>query len=189
MKYAGFWVRLAAGLIDFIIFLPLMLLYFWTESHSRTGTLLMVIPYYLFYAGFCIFFLGKYGKTPGKMVMKIVVTRKDGTTIGYREALLRHAVDAIFGVIAGIGMLIAVFHTDYAVFSDQLTWMQRNKIIMENTPTFATLAGSLSIAWCYSELIVLLFNKKKRAIHDFIAGTVVVHSQQVWTANQEEAAA
>ena len=90
MKYAGFWVRLAAGLIDFIIFLPLMFLYSWVESYSRTGTLFLVIPYYLFYAGFCIAFLGKYGKTPGKMVMKVVVTSVDGSSIGYREAVLRH---------------------------------------------------------------------------------------------------
>lgn len=116
MRYAGFWVRAAAGLIDFIVFLPLMLLYFWTETHSRTGTLLLVIPYYLSYAGFCIFFLANYGKTPGKMMMKIEVTHTDGARIGIKEALLRHSVDAVFGLIAGVGMLIAVLHTEPTIF-------------------------------------------------------------------------
>ena len=39
-------------------------------------------------------------------------------------------------------------------------WMQPLKIIEE--------------VWVWSEFIVLLMNRKKRAIHDFIAGTVVV---------------
>jgi uncharacterized RDD family membrane protein YckC len=29
-------------------------------------------------------------------------------------------------------------------------------------------------SWTASEVVVLLFNRKKRALHDFIAGTVVV---------------
>ena len=32
----------------------------------------------------------------------------------------------------------------------------------------------LSYAWMLSEVVTMLFNEKKRAIHDFIAGTVVV---------------
>jgi len=178
MKYAGFWVRLASGLIDFILFLPLMFFYFWVESHNRTGTLLIVIPYYLFYAAFCIIFLGKYGRTPGKMVMKIAVTRIDGSSIGYREALLRHSVDAMFGIFAGIGMLIAVLHTEPSVFNNQLTWIQRSQQIRNNSPSFAPIADLVSNIWVYSELLVLLFNKKRRALHDFIAGTVVVHDKK-----------
>jgi uncharacterized RDD family membrane protein YckC len=178
MKYAGFRVRLAAGLIDFIIFIPLMFLYFWVESQSRTGTVFIVMPYYLFYAIYCIVFIGKYGQTPGKMVMKITVTRTDGTSIGYREALLRHSVEAIFGFVAGTGMLIAVLQTEPSVFNDQLTWIQRSQLIRYNSPSFASVADLLSNIWVYSELIVLFFNKKKRALHDFIAGTVVVHAQK-----------
>ena len=161
-----------------------MLLYFWAESYSRTGTLLLVIPYYLSYAAFCIFFLAKYGKTPGKMMMKIVVTRLDGARIGFKEALMRHSVDAIFGLIAGIGMLVAILQIEPTIFNNEMGWIDRNKLITYNTPSFASVAGMLSIAWGYSELIVLLFNKKRRAIHDFIAGTVVVHLEM---ANKEDA--
>ena len=31
-------------------------------------------------------------------------------------------------------------------------------------------------AWLFSEFQVLLFNCRKRALHDFIAGTVVIHT-------------
>jgi uncharacterized RDD family membrane protein YckC len=118
------------------------------------------------------------------MMMKIVVTRLDGARIGLNEALMRHSVDAIFGLIAGIGMLVAVLQTEPTIFNSEIGWIDRNKLITNNTPSFASAAGMLSIAWGYSELIVLLFNKKRRAIHDFIAGTVVVHLEM---ANKEDA--
>jgi len=34
----------------------------------------------------------------------------------------------------------------------------------------------LYAVWVYGELIVLLTNKKRRALHDFLAGTVVIRS-------------
>jgi uncharacterized RDD family membrane protein YckC len=35
--------------------------------------------------------------------------------------------------------------------------------------------GFASFIYDWSEIIVLLTNKKRRAIHDYIAGTVVIH--------------
>ena len=35
----------------------------------------------------------------------------------------------------------------------------------------------LTNIWIYSEFIVLLTNKRKRAIHDYIAGTVIIKSK------------
>lgn len=111
-------------------------------------------------------------------MMKIEVTLTDGAKIGFKEALLRHSVDLAFGLIAGIGMLIAVLHTEPTLYNAEMAWIERNKIIMENSPKFATIAEMLSTAWVFSELIVLLFNKRKRAVHDYIAGTVVVHASK-----------
>jgi len=31
--------------------------------------------------------------------------------------------------------------------------------------------------WYWSEIIVILFNKRNRALHDFLAGTVVIHKK------------
>ena len=36
--------------------------------------------------------------------------------------------------------------------------------------------------WTWSELIVMLFNQRRRALHDFIAGTVVIADQKVQNA-------
>jgi len=44
-------------------------------------------------------------------------------------------------------------------------------------PAWYSLVSTLSQVWWWSEFIVLLFNKRKRAIHDFMAGTVVIKKQ------------
>jgi uncharacterized RDD family membrane protein YckC len=178
MKYAGFGPRLLAGLIDFIILLPLLFFYFWVQSHGQTITLLIVIPYFLAFALFNILFLAKCGRTPGKMVMHITITKVDGGNIGYREAFLRHSVDLVFAIISSIGIFIAIQNTAPEVFSSLYSWNQRTTMIMTHNPTFAQIATTCSNVWIWSELIVLLLNKKRRAIHDFIAGTVVIHDQK-----------
>jgi hypothetical protein len=45
----------------------------------------------------------------------------------------------------------------------------------EATPSWHSVTDGLYWAWIASELVVLLFNEKRRALHDFIAGTVVIH--------------
>lgn len=49
-----------------------------------------------------------------------------------------------------------------------------DRLLHAATPLWGLWAGYAQTAWLFSELIVLLFNEKKRAIHDFIAGTVVI---------------
>ena len=178
MRYAGFWTRLVAGLIDAIVFMPLMLLYIWIQSRSYAGILIYVLPYWFCAAFYNIVLLARYGQTLGKMALRIKVTRVDGSDIGFKEACLRHSIDAIFGFLSGIGMIIAILVTGPDIFTGAYTWIEQTKIIAPNTPAFAEIAKNMSKIWIWSELIVLLFNKKRRAIHDFIAGTVVIHAQK-----------
>jgi uncharacterized RDD family membrane protein YckC len=178
MRYAGFWVRFVAGCCDFLVFIPILAIYIWIESRGYTGSLLIVIPYFLTYALYCIFFLTRCGQTPGKMIARIRVVRLDGARISFREAALRHSVDFAFALAAGIGMLIAIHRAGPSVFTPEYTWFARNQIVVPNMPRLASIAQDLSNVWICSEMVVLLFNKKRRAIHDFIAGTVVIHVEK-----------
>ena len=175
MKYAGFWSRLAAGVIDFVVFLPIMFLFAWLQRSSYAGSLILVFPYWMLYSAYNIVLLAYDGQTVGKKIMRIRVTRIDGSRIGPKEAVLRHFVDVLFATTAGIGMLLAYRETGADAFTSAYTWTERNRVIVSNIPRFASTADTLSTVWLLSELVVLLFNEKRRAIHDFIAETVVVH--------------
>lgn len=53
---------------------------------------------------------------------------------------------------------------------------QRNQMIFENMPEFFQWACWAFLAWLILDIIILLLNEKKRALHDFIAGTIVIHT-------------
>ncbi len=111
------------------------------------------------------------------MVYKIkVVKNKDGTDIGYKESFLRFSVDILLLIPIIIGQLIALMYISSTDFPS-LRWLDISIETQKNIPQWAEIAGIGQQVWFWSELVVLLFNKKKRAIHDFIAGTVVIHSE------------
>lgn len=174
MNYAGFWLRLGAGIIDFLIFIPILFLYLYLRLFSWEIAIMIVIPYFFLWSIYNIYFHGRWGQTIGKMVTKIKVVRLDGSTIDYTHAFLRHAVDFLFSILSSIAQVVAILSVSKTTF-ESLGWMETNKIIYNNTPAWGQWGGHLSTIWIYSELAVLLFNKKKRAIHDFIAGTVVIN--------------
>jgi len=60
-----------------------------------------------------------------------------------------------------------------------LNWMAKQKYLMSLTPVLFTIYTWSSNIWTYGELFVLLLNKRKRALHDFIADTVIVRTKYV----------
>jgi uncharacterized RDD family membrane protein YckC len=146
LHYAGFWIRFVAKFVDGLILgIP-----FWVIMFITTGTtgaltytrsqaappssansvliLLMQLGFIGLHFGYQIFFLGKYGATPGKMLCQLRVVLSDGTRFGY-------------GLAAG-----------------------------------RTFAEMLSYMTCYIGYFMSAFdNPQKRALHDHICNTRVVH--------------
>jgi uncharacterized RDD family membrane protein YckC len=66
--------------------------------------------------------------------------------------------------------------TDEAYFS--LGDLERSVRIVETAPPWYQAVNILTQIWIWSEFLTMLFNKKRRAIHDFMAGTVVIKGRQ-----------
>jgi uncharacterized RDD family membrane protein YckC len=49
--------------------------------------------------------------------------------------------------------------------------------MVELAPAWHPTVTVLLQIWVWGEFVTMLFNKKRRAVHDFIAGTVVIRSQ------------
>jgi len=56
-------------------------------------------------------------------------------------------------------------------------WMERLGYLIPLYPSWYDLVASRYLIWLFSEAFFLLINKRKRAIHDFIAGTVVINRE------------
>jgi uncharacterized RDD family membrane protein YckC len=174
MKYAGFWKRFGAGWIDgFALLLPSLFL-MWLHSISRTWAFLTELPLgFLFYA-YEIYFHGRRGQTIGKRSVDIKVVSLDGSSISWRQAFLRSSVGLGLGVLYSISKFVALFKITDADYS-ALSWVELAIKETELSPYINEITAAMYV-WMASEVVVLLFNRKKRALHDYIAGTVVVET-------------
>lgn len=164
--YAGFWRRSAAMAIDVLVLWPIS---FAVMLFAPRYGLVLSLAIGTLYP---IYFHAVYGQTLGKMAVAIKVLRTDGRSIGWYEALWRSSVDLALAAIMLIETVIVLISMPEGQ-ADASSWaVAQAQIAMEGTGFFRALHW-LSSVWLYSELFTMLFNDKRRALHDFIGGTVV----------------
>jgi len=177
MSYAGFWPRTLAMIVDGIIVVVVgMVATFFAGFVSWVAAITMDLILYGLFSLYWILLTGIYGQTIGKWVAGIKVIPLDGSRITISHGLLRYSVDLFTSLLITSSTVIALLAVDPIQFNTSGFWEQQ-QLIVNNTPTWNSVVENISTVWVLSELVVLMFNKKRRAIHDFIAGTVVVHSR------------
>lgn len=97
MEYVGFWKRVGAYLIDFLI-LNIISLF--------VGSFLSIFVFWFYFAGWES---SEKQATPGKMVIKSKVVDNDGQRISFGRATGRHFSRILSGMIFGIGLLMVAF--------------------------------------------------------------------------------
>ena len=174
--YAGFWKRFCAGWVDAFIIIPLALMLVWLEGFDRTLAIVITIPSSILFAMYNVYFNARFGGTLGKLAVGIRITKPDGSRIGWLEAWKRSFVDLVFAFIVLVVEVWGLIHVDAQSFTS-LGWIERTQLVNTYAPKWYGIIAVAQQVWIWSEVIVLLFNKRKRAIHDFIAGTVVVKNE------------
>jgi len=169
-------MRLAAGIADAIILIPFGILFVWLEGIDRNVAMVVTIPSVSLFALYNVFFNARFGGTPGKLFFDIRITRPDGTPIDWSHAWWRSSVDLIFAALFLCVNIWALSQIDPSVYSE-LNWKNRPEVLASFFPPWWGLVFILQTIWIWGELIVLLLNTRKRAIHDFIAGTVVIKKE------------
>ena len=175
--YASFWQRLGAYLLDFLILLPIIALGIWGGEQSRLFSAYYLLPGIAFNFWFHAYLVKRYGGTPGKLIVGIKITKLEGEPVGYIEAVLRYSVLFVLGLISQVTLLQATLGMSEAEYF-ALDWQERMLRIQELAPSWLGSITLLTNIWVWSEFAVMLTNKKRRAIHDFMAGTVVVRAKQ-----------
>ncbi len=176
--YAGFWIRLGSLLLDFIIMIPVVVFILFLNGLSMNYYYYTLIPNLIFTIWYRIYLVKKYGGTPGKLIMGIKILKIDGSDVSWKEAILREIVTISLTIFASIIQIIALSQADKTHY-ESLTWLTKQKYVMSLTPLLFTIYTWSSNTWVYSEFFVLLFNKRKRALHDFIAKTVIVRTMYI----------
>ncbi len=173
MVYAGFSKRFGAFWIDFIIFVPLIFFVMWGNEQWRLFELFYFAPGMVFGVYFSVYLVKRYGGTPGKLLLNIKIVKLDGSNVGYKESVIRYSVIFLLSVVSSIvdfPVLLEMSDSKYFSMGLNARWDYR----ISHQSQFSKYLTILTQIWIYSEFIVLLLNKKKRALHDYMAGTVVV---------------
>lgn len=176
--YAGFWPRFVALWADiFVLLIPIAILTYLRYLSYDTFMIVGVFSF-VFSVFYNVYTTGKWGGTPGKLMVGIKVLRLDGSKIGWSNAWLRYSVELVSGLLFEIGYCIALTHISRDEFNS-ISYTEKNTLLFKNLP-WSSQFHWFNHIYVWSELIVLLMNQKRRAIHDFIAGTVVVHLPKKW---------
>lgn len=175
LRYAGFWPRLGSLLLDILINLPLIVLLLWAQGHYRLFRVYYLIPGTIFGLFYSVYLVRRFGGTPGKLIVGIRIRKRDGEPVGYREALLRYFPELVFGLLMSVALIAPLLQMTDAEYQS-LSLRERAKREFELAPPWYKPLRWTQTSWYWGELFVLLTNRKRRALHDFIAGTVVVHA-------------
>jgi len=131
MEYAGFWIRLGAWFIDYIIigiastiiYIPLTFLGVSSFDEPAAFALIQLVSTifnFILPAAYESWFVGKYAATPGKMACKLKVVMAEGDRVSYARAIGRHFAKYISGLILGIGYIMAGFDEQKRSLHDRI---------------------------------------------------------------------
>ena len=171
-RYSTFGPRFWTGSVDACVLWPVRLiatgLLCLNIPRSLAG--LLIIVQSLVWLLYTVVMHARYGQTVGKMVTKVrVVDFGTEGRISWRQAWLREAI-AIVLSLGLLGLEVPLVLTSGL-----------NPRAFGNRGTLPASRGfwllmALPGLWFLAEVLTMLTNEKRRALHDFMAGTVVVRT-------------
>ncbi|MBI2440693.1 MAG: RDD family protein [Lentisphaerae bacterium] len=167
-KYGTFWRRFWAGWVDSFVFLPVYIVNIHVMNCASSMPVIFFALWYVtmsfLWYGYSICLHGKYGQTLGKMALKVkVLDVSESRQIGFKQAIMRDAPPLI--------LTIALLPHDLNQIFNGTSYMLHKGAMPDKV---SIVLGFIAVGWGLLEVITMLSNSKRRAIHDFIAKSVVV---------------
>jgi uncharacterized RDD family membrane protein YckC len=170
-RYATFGPRFWTAFVDSCVLWPIGLLssFYLIVNIPKPVAAALVVVGNLAWLFYTVLLHARYGQTVGKMVTKVrVVDFRTEGKISSWQAWLREGIPLLLSV-GGIVYEISL------ILNGQLNSKTiANRELFDNR--WFWLANSVPTLWFFAEVLTMLTNRKRRALHDFIAGTVVVRT-------------
>jgi uncharacterized RDD family membrane protein YckC len=176
--YGDFALRLGARILDIIIWSPYSVIVLYLGSIDKYYYICAIILSQILTLWYHIYLPKVYGGTPGKLLIGIKIIKLNGEPIGWREAILRSSVQMTLGLLSNAIWIFCFVKADAPTFKS-LGWIKQTQYLVTFSPLLLGLDAWLKNIWKFSELLVFFTNKRKRAIHDYIAGTVVLKADLI----------
>jgi uncharacterized RDD family membrane protein YckC len=171
--FVGFWRRLLAYLIDLSpgwAFVPLTRGIMVWSFQQRT-----ILPYAAWstvWAMVWLWLVVRFGATPGKFAIRARIVDRNGVFLSCGRAFLRMMPGWLYSVNLLLHMWTAI--GKYPEGAPCSTFHEVALLLREyGNPLYPHLLLILGL-FIYLDAGTILFNREKRAIHDFIAGSYVI---------------
>jgi uncharacterized RDD family membrane protein YckC len=108
-----------------LFYAAVMFMFFLNEnllmSPLRIAAVMLVYMLnFSFSIAYATFFIGKFGATPGKMALNLMVVNPDGSKVSYMKAFGRFFAEMISGIILCIGYIMAAFDSEKRALHDRI---------------------------------------------------------------------
>ncbi len=130
VRYAGFWIRVVAAIIDGIILtiveMPFSIIFgrLMITANSSDQALVMSVANsalsMAMQAAYYTFFVGKFGATPGKLAIGLKIVVADGSRVSYWRAFGRYWARLLSTLILLIGCIMAGFDSQKRALHDYI---------------------------------------------------------------------
>lgn len=169
-RFRTFWRRVWAGTIDATVFAPLFLINTWVWTTFKEHSILLMFWFILSSIAIHIYDIvlhGIFGQTLGKMAVNVKVTSVTGDRLTMSQAFRRDMVPLLFFALSLASDAPKILNGIYP---------QNPAFVKFNFIFFLTVFSGMG--WFFAEVITMLTNKRRRAIHDYIAGSVVIKTDE-----------
>ncbi len=169
-RYAGFWVRLWASLVDFLILLPVFLLTMYNMFSLKSMPLMLVLT--VAGAVYKPYLEWKRSATYGKTALGIKLIDYEGNNISLEQALKRYLpwmISYVFSLISSVALFLS------PEFADAEGFMEIGTLTNQVSPL-----NSLDTAYNLIFLILVGsagFDSRKQGVHDKYAKTYCVYEK------------
>ena len=164
-RYTTFWPRFWARILDTMILAPILFLFSFTFSQLES-TFLRVLDYgvvSIAVLAYSIWMHGTFGQTLGKMACRVSVLDVSEQPLTMHQAAMRDIFGIVLLPFAWAINIPRIFHGI-------------DILKPENATPIDYLFLNLGLCWFLLECATILTNRKRRALHDFIAGSIVVRN-------------
>lgn len=127
LRYAGFWIRFLALFVDGIILnllnIPVRMAIGFGSNQPAVQMRIVFLSISLsmaISAAYDIFFVGRFGATPGKMALRLRIVRPNGEKVTYARACGRYFGKLLSSLTLLIGYIMAAFDEQKRSLHDRI---------------------------------------------------------------------
>ena len=172
LVFASVILRILATLIDYFIILIVFLIIIMASNYNDLVQLILGFILIFSYSIYSIIGQTFWGTTIGKYFMKIEVLKKDFKKADFYTMIKKYSIDLIINFF----FLITQLYIFFEIYkkNNNLNYVLDNLEIESTKYPIIKVIAFIFVSYRIIKLLTCLLDSKNRAIHDIIAGTIVV---------------